>query len=146
MAPVTDLFTLQRKQATASGARVKAAAPVATRISKGVSAYRTIREVAADLGVATHVLRFWESKFPQLKPLKKSGGRRYYKPEDVALLRHIQGLLYDQGYTIRGVQAYLSTAKKRDLKTVLKEESLTMKQVMQELGTIKKMLTDDGEE
>ena len=71
---------------------------------KSASAFRTISEVSGELGVPQHVLRFWESKFTQLRPLKRGGGRRYYRPEDIALLRRIQGLLYDDGYTIKGVQ------------------------------------------
>ncbi len=65
--------------------------------------------MAGDLDLPPHVLRFWESKFPQLKPLKRVGGRRYYRPEDVALLRHIQRCLYREGYTIRGVQKLLGS-------------------------------------
>jgi DNA-binding transcriptional MerR regulator len=60
--------------------------------------------VSNELGVPQHVLRFWETKFAQVKPLKRGGGRRYYRPEDIALLKRIQGLLYDEGYTIKGVQ------------------------------------------
>jgi DNA-binding transcriptional MerR regulator len=75
--------------------------------SKAPSAFRTISEVATDLAVPQHVLRFWESKFPQIRPLKRGGGRRYYRPEDITLLRQIQNLLYNQGYTIRGVQKVL---------------------------------------
>jgi len=71
---------------------------------KSASAFRTISEVSAELGVPQHVLRFWETKFTQLRPLKRGGGRRYYRPEDISLLKHIQGLLYDEGYTIKGVQ------------------------------------------
>lgn len=71
---------------------------------KSASAFRTISEVSGELDVPQHVLRFWESKFTQLRPLKRGGGRRYYRPEDIALLRRIQGLLYDDGYTIKGVQ------------------------------------------
>ncbi len=73
-------------------------------MNKSVDAFRTISEVAKELGLATHVLRFWESKFPQIKPLKRAGGRRYYRPDDVALLRRLQSLLHDEGYTIKGVQ------------------------------------------
>ncbi|MFP4126771.1 MAG: MerR family transcriptional regulator [Alphaproteobacteria bacterium] len=68
-------------------------------------------EVAHELDVAQHVLRFWESKFPQVKPLKRGGGRRYYRPEDVELLRRIRGLLYEEGYTIKGVQKLLRTRR-----------------------------------
>jgi DNA-binding transcriptional MerR regulator len=81
--------------------------PVPARPSKSAAAFRTISEVASDLDVAQHVLRFWESKFPQVRPMKRGGGRRYYRPEDVELLRQIRSLLYDEGYTIKGAQKYL---------------------------------------
>ncbi len=71
---------------------------------KAASAFRTISEVAEDLKVQQHVLRFWETKFSQVKPLKRGGGRRYYRPEDVDILKTIHHLLYTQGYTIKGVQ------------------------------------------
>src|SRR5512134_1744485 len=74
------------------------------RLEKSASAFRTISEVATELDVPQHVLRFWESKFNQVRPLKRGGGRRYYRPEDIDLLRAIRGLLYDKGYTIKGVQ------------------------------------------
>ncbi|MGH7008326.1 MAG: MerR family transcriptional regulator, partial [Stellaceae bacterium] len=74
---------------------------------KSADAFRTISEVATELEVPQHVLRFWESKFPQVRPLKRAGGRRYYRPDDVALLRRIRQCLYEQGYTIRGVQKLL---------------------------------------
>ena len=77
------------------------------RAAKSPEAFRTISEVAEVLSVPQHVLRFWESKFTQVRPLKRGGGRRYYRPEDVALLRTIRSLLYDDGYTIRGVQKVL---------------------------------------
>jgi DNA-binding transcriptional MerR regulator len=77
------------------------------RARKSPNAFRTISEVADDLQIPQHVLRFWESKFPQLKPLKRGGGRRYYRPEDIALLKRISDLLYTQGYTIKGVQRLL---------------------------------------
>jgi DNA-binding transcriptional MerR regulator len=77
------------------------------RAGKSAAAFRTISEVAADLDVPPHVLRFWESKFSQIKPLKRGGGRRYYRPEDVELLRRIRTLLYRDGYTIKGVQKLL---------------------------------------
>ena len=77
---------------------------------KGASAFRTIGEVADDLDLPTHVLRFWESKFVQLKPLKRRGGRRYYRPEDIVLLRRIRQCLYHDGYTIRGVQKLLGVS------------------------------------
>ncbi len=77
------------------------------RNGKSAEAFRTISEVAGDLDLPQHVLRFWESKFPQIKPLKRGGGRRYYRPEDMVLLRRIRDLLYTEGYTIRGVQKLL---------------------------------------
>lgn len=76
-------------------------------VTKSAAAFRTISEVSAELDVPQHVLRFWETKFPQIRPLKRGGGRRYYRPEDVDLLRHIQSLLHREGYTIRGVQRLL---------------------------------------
>ncbi len=75
--------------------------------AKSASAFRTISEVSDELDVPQHVLRFWETKFSQVKPLKRGGGRRYYRPEDLALLRRIRDLLYTEGYTIRGVQRLL---------------------------------------
>src|SRR5580693_9667155 len=78
------------------------------RANKRAAVFRTIGEVAEDLDLPAHVLRFWESKFPQLKPLKRGGGRRYYRPEDIALLMRIRQCLYQEGYTIRGVQKLLS--------------------------------------
>jgi DNA-binding transcriptional MerR regulator len=78
------------------------------RASKRAAVFRTIGEVAEDLDLPAHVLRFWESKFPQLKPLKRGGGRRYYRPEDIALLSRIRKCLYQEGYTIRGVQKLLA--------------------------------------
>ena len=77
------------------------------RIKKAPNAFRTISEVADDLHIPQHVLRFWETKFPQVKPMKRGGGRRYYRPDDIALLRRISDLLYIQGYTIKGVQRLL---------------------------------------
>jgi len=77
------------------------------RDGKSASAFRTISEVANELDVPQHVLRFWETKFPQVKPLKRAGGRRYYRPEDVAQLHTIRDLLYRDGYTIKGAQKFL---------------------------------------
>ena len=77
------------------------------RLSKSPLAFRTISEVANELNIPQHVLRFWEAKFSQIKPTKRGGGRRYYRPEDITLLRHIRGLLYDEGYTIKGAQKLL---------------------------------------
>jgi DNA-binding transcriptional MerR regulator len=76
-------------------------------LEKAPDAFRTISEVADEIDVPQHVLRFWESRFPQIKPMKRGGGRRYYRPDDVDLLRGIRYLLYGEGYTIRGVQRIL---------------------------------------
>ena len=73
-------------------------------MTKSPQAFRTISEVSTELDVPQHVLRFWESKFSQIRPMKRGGGRRYYRPEDVDLLRGIQTLLYNDGFTIKGVQ------------------------------------------
>lgn len=83
-----------------------ATAQLAVR-SKSPEAFRTISEVASGLDVPQHVLRFWESRFAQVRPIKRAGGRRYYRPEDVDLLRGIRTLLYSEGYTIKGVQKLL---------------------------------------
>jgi len=77
------------------------------RANKSPTAFRTISEVATELDLPQHVLRFWETKFNQIRPLKRGGGRRYYRPEDIALLRQIRSLLYDDGFTIKGAQKYL---------------------------------------
>jgi DNA-binding transcriptional MerR regulator len=77
------------------------------RLDKAPDAFRTISEVADDLDIPQHVLRFWETRFAQIKPMKRSGGRRYYRPDDIDLLRGIRRLLYGEGYTIRGVQRIL---------------------------------------
>jgi len=82
---------------------------------KTPEAFRTISEVADDLDVPQHVLRFWETRFPQIRPLKRGGGRRYYRPADIALLKAIRGLLYDDGYTIKGVQKLIRTGGVKSL-------------------------------
>ena len=74
---------------------------------KAPDAFRTIGELSAELGVAQHILRYWETKFPQLKPLQRAGNRRYYRPADVALARRIRRLLNEEGYTVKGVQKLL---------------------------------------
>ena len=79
-------------------------APANAPLEKSPEAYRTIREVADSLDLPQHVLRFWETRFPQIRPLKRAGGRRYYRPDDIERLRLIRRLLYDEGYTIKGVQ------------------------------------------
>jgi DNA-binding transcriptional MerR regulator len=102
---------------------VIATVPIETRqrpdreaaLNKAPDAFRTISEVADDLDLPQHVLRFWESRFPQVRPMKRGGGRRYYRPEDIDLLRGIRHLLYGEGYTIRGVQRIL---REQGLRTV----------------------------
>ncbi len=85
-------------------------------MDKNVDAFRTISEAAEDLDLPQHVLRFWETRFPQIRPMKRGGGRRYYRPDDVELLRAIRHLLYSDGYTIKGVQRIL---KERGVRAVL---------------------------
>jgi DNA-binding transcriptional MerR regulator len=76
--------------------------------AKGEGAFRTIRELSDELGVPQHVLRYWEQRFPQLRPLQRAGNRRYYRPDDVALARRIRNLLNEEGYTVKGVQRLLA--------------------------------------
>lgn len=121
--------------------RSKAPAPMSKLQAKALSAYRTISDVATELDVAAHVLRFWESKFPQIKPLKRNGGRRYYKNDDVVLLKAIRTMLYDQGMTIRGVQAQLK--KRNGTKTAVQQ--FTPAQVVKELKTIRAVLAGEAE-
>jgi len=85
-----------------------------TGAGKDAGAFRTIGEVADETGLAQHVLRYWETRFPQLRPLQRAGNRRYYRPEDVALVRRIDGLLNRDGYTIRGVQQLLASERRTD--------------------------------
>jgi Predicted transcriptional regulators len=87
--------------------------------TKSPEAFRTISEVSKDLSLPQHVLRFWETKFIQIKPIKRGGGRRYYRPEDIRLLRGIKSLLYNDGYTIRGVQKVI---KEIGTKKILRNE------------------------
>lgn len=84
-------------------------------MDKSADAFRTISEVAGDLALPQHVLRFWESRFSQIKPLKRAGRRRYYRPADIVLLRSIRRLLYDEGYTIKGVQRLLKDRGAKNL-------------------------------
>lgn len=104
--------TIQAQTASRSSARQ----------SKKSEAFLTIREVADQLGLQQHVLRFWETKFSQIKPLKRGGGRRYYRPNDVILLQNIQHLLHTEGYTIKGVQKLLKSEGKKALSTELLSE------------------------
>ncbi len=102
------------------------------RRSKSAGAFRTISEVADELDVAQHVLRFWESKFPQVRPLKRGGGRRYYRPEDVDLLRRIRSLLYEEGYTIKGAQKLLKTQRRSPSDRAARDAGSTQTTVDQE--------------
>jgi DNA-binding transcriptional MerR regulator len=90
-------------------------------VDKAPDAFRTISEVADDLDVPQHVLRFWESRFTQIRPMKRGGGRRYYRPDDIDLLRGIRHLLYGQGFTIRGVQRILREQGPRFVQAVWQE-------------------------
>lgn len=91
---------------------------------KSPDAFRTISEVADDLDLPQHVLRFWETRFTQIKPLKRGGGRRYYRPDDVELLRGIRHLLYGEGYTIKGVQRILKEQGPRFVMQIWREDAL----------------------
>src|SRR6201998_2430780 len=95
-----------------------------SRLDKARDAFRPISEVADDLDIPQHVLRFWETRFAQIKPMKRSGGRRYYRPDDVDLLKGIRRLLYGEGYTIRGVQRIL---KEHGIKPVQSLPTATMR-------------------
>ena len=131
------------------------------RNGKSRSAYRTISEVSNEIDVPAHVLRFWETKFLQIKPLKRGGGRRYYRPEDVTLLKTIIQFLYSDGYTIKGVQRLLkdglikTESKQMDTERNVVPEaseigtgSLSMrnkneiKQIMEELKALKRLLAE----
>jgi DNA-binding transcriptional MerR regulator len=97
-------------------------------MEKSSDAFRTISEVAEDLDLPQHVLRFWETRFNQIRPLKRGGGRRYYRPDDVELLRAIRHFLYGEGYTIKGVQKILKEQGARAL-IVLRSDLATQKPV-----------------
>lgn len=114
-----------------------------TKRQKSDSAYRTISEVADGIGVATHVLRFWETKFSQIQPVKRQGGRRYYRPEDVQLIEKIHDLLHNQGYTIRGVQGLLKVDKKLEQSPLGEEKAVSgadTAQILAELKNLKEFL------
>ena len=90
---------------------------------KSPQAFRTISEVSSEINIPAHVLRFWETKFPNINPLKRSGNRRYYRPEDVKLIIRIKTLLYDNGYTVKGVQKLLKeNDNKNNKKNIIKEK------------------------
>jgi DNA-binding transcriptional MerR regulator len=103
-------------------------------LNKAPDAFRTISEVADDLDLPQHVLRFWESRFPQIRPMKRGGGRRYYRPEDIDLLRGIRHLLYGEGYTIRGVQRILREQGLRTVQSVGQGRAVTLPEPLREDG------------
>ena len=116
------------------------------RAGKSSTAFRTISEAAAELDLPPHVLRFWEKKFLHIKPVKQNGGRRYYRPEDIELLRGIRELLYTEGYTIRGVQKLLKDDEadvrgRTAAATSLSDEKReTVKNALDELESLRDML------
>ena len=120
-------------------------APSVAQISsarKSSSAFRTIREVADELSVQQHVLRFWETKFSQIRPLKRGGGRRYYRPEDVELLKTIHRLLYGEGYTIKGAQKLFRDKGKNE---VVENSGPKPQEVRQEKPAAKGIVLTDGQ-
>ena len=111
---------------------------------KNVQAYKTIGEVEKILKVKAHILRFWEDSFSQVKPLKRKGGRRLYSESDINLLRRIKELLYEEGYSIKGIKNYLSKKKIKDIKSegklqVPEEVSKKLEQITETLVKIKKL-------
>jgi DNA-binding transcriptional MerR regulator len=110
-----------------TGAEAEARPDAAVRrAEKSAAAFRTISEVADELDVPQHVLRFWETKFPQVRPLKRGGGRRYYRPEDVDLLRQIRSLLYHEGYTIKGVQRLMREGSLKERVDALEADTIDL--------------------
>ena len=107
---------------------------------KSAAAFRTISEVAAELNVPQHVLRFWETRFIQIKPMKRGGGRRYYRPEDITLLTEIRSLLYDDGYTIKGVQKLFRDG---GLKKQLSQRKLSTKEVIVKTISVEEVPVED---
>jgi DNA-binding transcriptional MerR regulator len=91
---------------------------MAAASDKAAGAFRTIGELSRETGLPQHILRYWETRFPQLRPLQRAGNRRYYRPEDVALVLRINAMLNQEGYTIRGVQKLLSSERKRAMPAV----------------------------
>ena len=131
-----DLTPDQVTQKLPNRRPMKAKAP-----QKSAGAFRTISEVADELSVEQHVLRFWETKFSQIKPLKRGGGRRYYRPEDVELLKNIHHLLYQEGYTIKGVQKLLSVTRGNLAARVGEDEGIG-KAVQKNKAELKSMLDE----
>ena len=117
--------------------------PAARTGEKSAAAFRTISEVSLELDVPQHVLRFWESKFTPVRPLKRGGGRRYYRPEDVNLLRRIRNLLYTEGYTIKGVQRLLRERHGKleaDASAPSGDDRQALEAVLEELVEIRELL------
>jgi len=129
--------------------------------NKSAEAFRTIREVAEVIDVPQHVLRYWESKFKQVNPLKRGGGRRYYRPDDVILIEKIKKLLYDDGYTIKGVQKLLNESKNKNNLVVKKstvkfvsntkndnpepnKDSEQLREILQDLQELKRLILDSS--
>ena len=105
---------------------------------KSPQAFRTISEVSSEINIPAHVLRFWETKFPKINPLKRSGNRRYYRPEDVKLIIKIKTLLYDNGYTVKGVQKLLKeNDNKNNEKNNIKEK---LSSILKDIDNIIKKL------
>ena len=105
---------------------------------KSPQAFRTISEVSSEINIPAHVLRFWETKFPNINPLKRSGNRRYYRPEDVKLIIKIKTLLYDNGYTVKGVQKLLKeNDNKNNEKNNIKEK---LSSILKDIDNILKKL------
>jgi DNA-binding transcriptional MerR regulator len=106
-------------------------------VDKSPDAFRTISEVAEDLDLPQHVLRFWETRFPQIKPMKRGGGRRYYRPDDVALITGLKALLYGQGYTIKGVQRILKEQGAKSVQAVGRGGALPLAAPVQNVGELR---------
>ena len=118
------------------------ASQASRRPAKSETAFRTISEVSQYLDVPQHVLRFWESKFTQIKPLKRGGGRRYYRPEDVQLLSQIRDLLYKDGYTIRGVQKLLRVPGGKGKAEPHEDQDTVLREMLKELKDLKRILAE----
>ena len=109
---------------------------------KSPQAFRTISEVSNEVNIPAHVLRFWETKFPNINPLKRSGNRRYYRPDDVKLIIKIKSLLYDKGYTVKGVQKLLKEQGNDNNKNIINENNIKEKlsSILKDIDNIIKKL------
>lgn len=116
--------------------------PVIFSDGKAPDAMRTIGEVAAALGIRQHVLRYWEEQFPTLRPLKRGGGRRYYRPEDVALVARIDRLVHREGYTLRGARLAIAGGGKAEVAPVAVEASTTAPGLLAQLRSIRDRLAN----